>query len=127
MAQPRDDAGDWELVDEQAVPDWDNQQALVIFEQMLTAAGGEVDAVFAANDGLAGSVISALKSQGVDPVPLSGQDATVGGIQNILAGYQTLTVYKPIKLEAEAAAKAAIALLKSEEVSAVANDTLNNG
>ena len=41
------------LVDDQAVPDWDNQQALVIFEQILTAAGGNVDAVFAANDGFA--------------------------------------------------------------------------
>jgi len=86
-----------------------------------------VDAVFAANDGLAGSVISALKSQGLDPIPVSGQDATVGGIQNILAGWQTMTVYKPIKLEAEAAAEAAIRLLKGEDVSAVANDTINNG
>ena len=127
VAQPRYDAGDWTLVDEQAVPDWDNQQALVIFEQMLTAAGGEVDAVFAANDGLAGSVISALKSQGVGPVPLSGQDATVGGIQNILAGDQTMTVYKPIKLEAEAAAEAAIALLNGEDVTSLTSDTLNNG
>ena len=63
VASPRYDAGDWTLVDDQAVPDWDNQQALVIFEQILTAAGGEVDAVFAANDGLAGSVISALKAR----------------------------------------------------------------
>ncbi len=67
VAEPRYDAGDWTLVDDQAVPDWDNQQALVIFEQILTAAGGEVDAVFAANDGLAGSVIAALKGQGLGP------------------------------------------------------------
>ncbi len=127
VAQPRYDAGDWTLVDEQAVPDWDNQQALVIYEQMLTAAGGEVDATFAANDGLAGSVISALKSQGLDPIPVSGQDATVGGIQNILSGWQTMTVYKPIKLEAEAAAEAAIALLKGEDVAALTGDTINNG
>ena len=127
VASPRYDAGDWELVDDQAVPDWDNQQALVIYEQILTAAGGDVDATFAANDGLANSVISALKSQGLGPIPVSGQDATVAGIQNILAGDQLMTVYKPIKLEAEAAAAAAIALLKGDDVSAVANDTLNNG
>ncbi len=127
VASPRYDAGDWELVDDQAVPDWDNQQALVIYEQILTAAGGDVDATFAANDGLANSVISALKSQGLGPIPVSGQDATVAGIQNILAGDQLMTVYKPIKLEAEAAAAAAIALLKGEDVTAVANDTLNNG
>jgi len=127
VAKPHYDKGDWELVADQAVPDWDNQQALVIYEQILTAAGGDVDATFAANDGLANSVISALKSQGMDPMPLSGQDATVGGIQNILSGWQSMTVYKPIKLEAEAAAKAAIALLKGEDVSTLTSDTINNG
>ena len=127
IAQPHYDAGEWNLVADQAVPEWDNQQALVIFEQILTAAGGNVDAVFAANDGLANSVISALKSQGLQPIPVSGQDATVGGIQNILSGWQAMTVYKPIKLEAEAAAQAAIRLLRGEDVSVVANDTINNG
>ena len=127
VAEPFYNDGSWALVDDQAVPDWDNQQALVIYEQILTAAGGNVDATFAANDGLAGSVISALKSQGLDPMPVSGQDATVGGIQNILSGWQTMTVYKPIKLEAEAAAAAAIALLKGEDVSTLTSDTINNG
>jgi D-xylose transport system substrate-binding protein len=127
VVQPRYNAGDWVLVDEQAVPDWDNQQALLTYEQMLTAAGGKVDATFAANDGLAGSVISALKSQGLGPIPLSGQDATVGGIQNILSGWQTMTVYKPIKVEAQAAAAAAIALLKGEDALALTDDTINNG
>ena len=128
VAGPRFDAGDWELVDDQSVPDWDNQQALVIYEQILTAAGGDVDATFAANDGLAGSVISALKGQGLGPIPVSGQDATVGGIQNVLAGDQTMTVYKPIKLEAEAAAEAAIALLNGEDPAVLADgETINNG
>ena len=127
IAKPHYDAGDWVLVDEQAVPDWDKQQALVIYEQMLTAAGGDVNATFAANDVLAGAVIAALKNQGMQPMPLSGQDATVGGVQNILSGWQTMTVYKPIKLEAEAAVEAAIRLLRGEDVSVIANDTINNG
>jgi D-xylose transport system substrate-binding protein len=128
IAGPRFEAGDWNLVDDQAVPDWDNQQALVIYEQILTAAGGNVDATFAANDGLASSVISARKSQGLPAHPVSGQDATVAGIQNILAGDQTMTVYKPIKLEADAAAEAAIALLNGEDPAALANgETINNG
>jgi D-xylose transport system substrate-binding protein len=128
VASPHYDDGSWVLVDDQAVPDWDNQQALVIFEQILTAANGEVDAVFAANDGLANAVVSALKSAGADPVPLSGQDATVGGIQNILAGDQTMTVYKPIKAEAEAAAAAAIALVGGADLSSMTGGlTLNNG
>ncbi len=129
--KPRVDAGDWELVDDQAVPNWDNQEALNIFEQILVAANNGVDAVFAANDGLANSVITALKSAGIGPLPVSGQDATAAGIQNILAGDQTMTVYKPIKAEAEAAAGAAVALLKGQPLDSVSGEfaltTINNG
>ncbi|MGB1251129.1 MAG: sugar ABC transporter substrate-binding protein [Candidatus Promineifilaceae bacterium] len=123
-------AGDWELVDDQAVPGWDNQEALVVFEQILTAADGNVSAVFAANDGLAGATISALTNAGIDPttVPISGQDATVGGIQHILAGNQAMTVYKPIKAEAEAAAVAAVMLLMGDDISSLTGGlTLSNG
>jgi D-xylose transport system substrate-binding protein len=132
VAQPHFDDGSWTLVDDQWVPEWDNQQALVVFEQMLTAANGEISAVFAANDGLAGAVISAFKNSGVNPgeagIPISGQDATAGGIQNILAGDQAMTVYKPIKAEAEAAAEAAIRLLQGESIDDLSGGlTLNNG
>ena len=127
VAEPRVTAGDWALVADQPVPDWDNQQALVIFEQILTAAGGNVDAVFAANDGLAGSVISALKAQGFDPVPLSGQDATVTGMQYVLSGDQTMSVYKPIKQEADAACAAALALFNGDSMTTITSDTINNG
>ena len=121
------ESGEWVKVDDQSVPDWDNQQALVIFEQILTAAGGDVDAAIAANDGLAGSIIAALENQGLAYIPVTGQDATVGGIQNILAGKQSMTVYKAIKAEAEAAAALAIALLKGEDTSALVSGAINNG
>jgi D-xylose transport system substrate-binding protein len=127
VAEPHYDAGDWKLVGDQAVPDWDNQQAYIIYEQALSAADGDVDATFAGNDGLASSVVDVLKSQGLDPIPLSGQDATVTGFQNILSGWQTMTVYKPIELEAKAAAEAAIALLNGEDVASLTSDTINNG
>jgi D-xylose transport system substrate-binding protein len=132
VADPHFQDGSWDLVDDQWVPDWDNQQALVIFEQILTAADNNVTAVFAANDGLANAVISAFKSAGISPaeqnIPISGQDATVGGIQNILAGDQTMSVYKPIKAEADAASAAAIALLRGEDLgSQTGGATLNNG
>ena len=55
------DAGDWKVVADQDVPDWDNQTGGQIFEQMLATAGGSVDGVLAANDGLAGAVIAVLK------------------------------------------------------------------
>lgn len=102
-------------VGEQAVPDWDNDKAVTIFEQLYTAAGGKVDGVYAANDGLAGSVISILdKNKRAGQVPVTGQDATVEGLQNILAGTQCMTVYKSATEEAGALAKAAIALANGQ-------------
>ena len=96
-------------------------------EQILTATNGDIDAAIVGNDRLANSVIAALKTQGLSPIPLSGQDATVGSIQNILAGWQTMTVYKPIQLQAEAAAQAAIALLQGENPASLTNETIFNG
>jgi D-xylose transport system substrate-binding protein len=124
---PYFERGQWIKVDEQSVPDWDYQKALVIFEQMLTAAGGEIDATLAANDRLAASVSAALANQMLDPIPVTGQDATVGGIQNILAGRQSMTVYKPIKIEAEAAADLAIALLNGDDTTTLVTGVVDNG
>ena len=83
------------------------------FEQALTANGGVVDAVWAANDPNAAGVITILDKFGLT-VPVSGQDATVAGLQNVLLGKQWGTVWKPYTLEAEAASDLAIALLKGE-------------
>jgi len=127
VAEPKFEAGEWIKVDEASIFDWDNQQAYSTFEQMWTAAQGNVDAVFAANDPIASAVVTVLKNQDHKPILLSGQDATVEGLQNILSGWQTMTVYKPIKLEADAAADAAVRMLAGEDVSAIANDTINNG
>ncbi|MEM7332585.1 MAG: extracellular solute-binding protein, partial [Chloroflexota bacterium] len=129
---PNFDSGVWELVDDQWVPGWDNQEALVIFEQILTAADGDVSAVFAANDGLANAVISAFKNAGISPadagIPISGQDATVGGMQNVLAGDQAMSVYKPIRAEAAAAAEAAITILQGGDITDLTGGlTINNG
>jgi D-xylose transport system substrate-binding protein len=100
----------------QAVPQWDNQKALTIFEQMLTKTGNKIDAVLAANDGLGNAVITALKSHKLKPIPVTGQDATPQGVQNIISGWQSMTVYKAVPLEANAAAAAAIAIIKGTPV-----------
>jgi D-xylose transport system substrate-binding protein len=112
----RVDAGDWELVADQFVPEWDNAEAQTLMEQILVDAGNDVDAVFAANDGLANSTINALEAAGVGPVPVSGQDATSAGIQNVLLGNQTVSVYKPIQDEAGVAAAIALALRSGDDV-----------
>ncbi|WP_369131892.1 sugar ABC transporter substrate-binding protein [Modestobacter sp. I12A-02662] len=102
-------------VAEQAVPGWDNQQAATIFEQMYTQANGGIDGVYAANDGLANSVIQILQRNNVAGIPVTGQDATVEGLQNILAGNQCMTVYKSVRDEANALAELAVALINGEE------------
>jgi D-xylose transport system substrate-binding protein len=109
----------------QSVPNWDNQQALTIYEQMLQQTGSKINATLAANDGLANSVISAETSHKLKYVPVTGQDATAAGIQHILAGQQCMTVYKAVKLEADAAAKVAIAMDKGQTPQS--NGTVQNG
>jgi len=109
----------YKKVDDQSVPDWDNQQAGTIFEQMYTKADGKIDGVLAANDGLGNAAIAILKKNNANgDVPVTGQDATVQGLQNILNGDQCMTVYKAVKKEADAAAALAIGLAKGEQGSA---------
>jgi D-xylose transport system substrate-binding protein len=100
---------------QQFVPDWDANNAATIFDQMLVKTNNNIQGVLAANDNIAGAVIADLKAKGLKPLPLSGQDATVQGIQYILAGWQTGTVFKYVPLEANAAAAAAVALLKGQK------------
>ncbi len=100
---------------QQFVPDWDANNAATIFSQMLVKTNNNIQGVLAANDNIAGAVIADLKAKGLKPVPISGQDATAQGIQYILAGWQTGTVYKYVPLEANAAAAAAVALLHGTE------------
>jgi D-xylose transport system substrate-binding protein len=115
VLDPMYEAGEAVKVADQAVPEWDNQQALTIFEQMLQKSNNQIDGVLAANDGLGNAVISALKQRKLEQIPVTGQDATAQGLQNILAGDQCMTVYKAVAKEADAAAKLAIALSKGEE------------
>ena len=118
VINPKFDDGSWTEVADESVPDWDNQRALTIFEQMLQKADNKIDGVLAANDGLGNAAISAVKQRKLDQIPVTGQDATLQGIQNIVNGDQCMTVYKAIKGEADAAAELAIALAKGEEPTA---------
>lgn len=119
VLQPKYDSGDLKLVQSQPIDNWDNQKGGQVFEQILTGNGGKVDGVVAANDGLAGAVITVLKKNGLNgKVPVTGQDATADGLMAILRGDQYMTVFKPIKAEAEAAAKLAVLLAKGDKAGA---------
>ena len=74
-------------------------------EQILVDANNDVDAVFAANDGLGNSAANALEAAGIEGAPVSGQDATEAGMQNLVLGRQLVSVYKPIQAEADVAAR----------------------
>jgi D-xylose transport system substrate-binding protein len=117
------DAGEWALAGDQFVPGWGaNGEGQGIMEQALTKANNKIDAVFAANDNLATQTINAVEAAGIGPIPVSGQDATAAGIQQIVLGNQTMTVYKPIQAEADVAAKAALALCAGEDPTAIESD-----
>jgi D-xylose transport system substrate-binding protein len=125
VINPKFKSGEWTEVADQSVPDWDNQKALTIFEQMLQKSSNQVDGVLAANDGLGNAAISALKQRKLKQIPVTGQDATLQGIQNIVSGDQCMTVYKAIKKEADAASALAIALAKGQTPKNV-TETVNN-
>jgi D-xylose transport system substrate-binding protein len=110
---------------QQFVPDWDANNAATIFNQMLVKTNNHIQGVLAANDNIAGAVVADLKAKGLKPLPLSGQDASVQGVQNIISGWQTGTVYKYVPAEAKAAAEAAVALLKGKKPKT--NGTRPNG
>jgi len=109
----------YKKVADQSVPEWDNQKAGTIFEQMYTQQKGKIDGVLAANDGLGNAAIAILKKNSANgEIPVTGQDATVQGLQNVLNGDQCMTVYKAVKKEADAASKLAIGLAKGEQQTA---------
>jgi D-xylose transport system substrate-binding protein len=119
VLEPLVTAGTLKRIQKQPINDWDNQLGGTTFEQIFTNNGGKVDGVVAANDGLAGAVITVLKRNGLNgKVPVTGQDATADGLMAVMRGEQYMTVFKPIKEEAEATAKLAAALVKGDKAGA---------
>lgn len=126
VLQPAIDRGEIRVVADQWAREWQASEALKHVENALTQAQNDIVAVVASNDGTAGGVIQALAEQQLaGKVLVSGQDADLAGIQRVVEGTQAMTVYKPIKLLAEQAAQAAVALARKEMVKTGA--TVNNG
>lgn len=107
---------------EQYTPNWDNPTAQNEMQAALTKSGNKVAVAYVANDGMAGTVIAALQQAHLaGKVLVTGQDATVAGIQNILLGNQSMTVYKAIPKEANAAAQLAAALSAGTSTASLTN------
>ncbi len=119
------------IAKEYDTPGWSAENAQREAQQAITALGNNGFAgVYAANDETGGGAIAAMKSAGIDPAekPVTGQDATVAGLQRILAGQQYMTVYKEIEPEARISAEIAIALAEGEEVpQEQITEEVNNG
>jgi D-xylose transport system substrate-binding protein len=112
VLDPLKDAGKLDIIAESVVKGWKVDNAAPAFTQALTGAGNEVDGVLAANDDIANAVIGVLKDQGLDGhVVLTGQDSAVTGLQNVVTGKQSMTIFKNVTLEAGAAAQLAISLI----------------
>ncbi|MDQ3457534.1 MAG: substrate-binding domain-containing protein [Actinomycetota bacterium] len=122
------DASGLTIVAEYDNPDWSpgNAQTFVT-DQLSSFDPTQIAGVYAANDGQAGGVIAALTGAGVtDLPPVTGQDAELAAIQRIVAGDQYMTIYKPIKIEAETAAEVAVALANGDEVGDVGGTALSD-
>jgi D-xylose transport system substrate-binding protein len=110
------------LVYEQYTPNWDNPTAQTEMQAALTKTQNNVQIAYVANDGMAGTVIAALKQVHLNgKVLVTGQDATVAGLQQILEGNQMMTVYKAIKLEAGATAQLVAAISNGTDTSSIVN------
>jgi D-xylose transport system substrate-binding protein len=120
VLKPLNDQGKLSIKSETVVKGWKTANAAPAFTQALSAAGGQVDGVVAANDDIANAVVGVLQQNGLaGHVAITGQDAQVEGLQNILKGVQSMTIFKNVSLEAAAAAKLAIALIAGQDPSSL--------
>lgn len=113
------DASGLTILEEYDNPDWSPENAQqFVTDQLSNHDPADINGVYAANDGQAGGVVAALTGGGVaidDLPPITGQDAELAAVQRIVAGQQSVTVYKPIPIEAETAAELAVTLARGEE------------
>jgi D-xylose transport system substrate-binding protein len=125
VLQPLVTAGKAKIVYDQYSANWDPDIAYAHVKQYLDS-GGKVDAIVAANDGTASGVVKALKEKGLaGKIPVSGQDAELPAVQRLVAGTQTVTVYKPINTLAYKAVDTALALARGQNPATTG--TTNNG
>ncbi len=124
--EPYIKSGDIQVIHEDWAEDWKPENAKRIVNAAITNHGRTIDAVLASNDGTAGGAIQALTEEGLaGKVLVTGQDAELAACQRIVAGTQTMTVYKPLKKLATDAAESAVAMARGKPI--VARFATNNG
>lgn len=115
------------IVYEKDIPDWSAKAAGKKMTEVIAAHGAQgFDAVYSANDGMAGGIADALKAAGRTDVPLGGQDAELPALRRLVRGTQTFTVYKEVRPEAETAAEIAVRLLHGKSIASLAPATADS-
>lgn len=123
--QPLIDKGQIKVIADQAVDNWEPQNALKIVENALTKANNKVDAILAPNDGTAGGAVEALSAQGLaGKVVITGQDSEAAAAKRIVAGTQSMTIFKDTRELAKEAIRIALSMAKGEKLKTTA--TVNN-
>jgi D-xylose transport system substrate-binding protein len=126
VLQPYINRGDIKVIADAYTEDWLPSDAYLFMLKAIDSAQGQIAAVLASNDGLAGGAIQALREHNLaGKVSVSGQDADLAAVICIAQGTQSMTVYKPIVNEAAIAAEEAVRLAKGEK--AHADGTMSNG
>jgi len=116
-------AGRIQVVGEQYVDGWLPELAQRVMEQILTRNGDRVDAIVCSNDGMAGGVAAALRAQGLEGLPLSGQDGDHAALSRVARGLQTVSVWKDARTLGARAAEVAVALAAGTKPGDVAGAT----
>ncbi|WP_189297633.1 sugar ABC transporter substrate-binding protein [Streptomyces albospinus] len=112
---------------EKDIPEWSEETAKKEMTNAINALGPRgIDAVYSANDGMAGSIAEALKSAGLKDIPLGGQDAELPALQRLLDGTQSFTIYKEVRPEAQTAAEIAYRLLRGQSITTLTPTTAKN-
>ena len=126
IMQPKIDSGDVKVVGDQWAGGWLSENAMKLTENVLTANNNKIDAILASNDSTAQGAIQALKEQGLaGKIPITGQDADLASCQAIVAGEQTMSVYKPLPKLAAAAVQLAFDVAQGKKITT--NATYPNG
>jgi len=118
--QPLIDAGKIKNVCETFTDNWKPDNAQKNMEQCLTKTGNKIDAVMSENDGMAGGVVAALTAQGLQGIPVTGQDGDLAALNRVALGTQLVSVWKDSRVLGKVAGEAAVALASGKKMEEVA-------
>lgn len=119
VLKPDIDGGKIKIIGDLVLGSWSEMEAMMKVDEFLSSSKVKPDAIIAANDGIATGAIQSLPKELLGKVVVTGQDADQASLKNIIAGTQTMTIYKPIKPLAHQAAETAIKLAKGEKIKSI--------